>query len=84
MRRVLRELEKLEKAIGVKDLPMRAPLTVVDPESRVPKTYSNLVELSQWQVRCMDALIGQFPREIPFYTPEGRKKEVELKNLAHA
>ena len=84
MRRLLRELDDIKRAIGVKDLPLRAPLTAVDPESRVPRSYPNLVEVAQWQVKCMDALIGQFPRQIPFETPEGKKKEVELKNLAHA
>ena len=84
MRRVLRELDELKKAIGVRDLPMRAALTADDPESRVPKTYSNLVEVAQWQVRCIDALIGQFPRDIPFLKPDGKRTEVKIHNVAHA
>ena len=83
MKKVLKELEKISKAIGVKDLPFNAGLLADDPASNTPKTYKNLVEMHEWMAYNLDSLIGKFPREIPFFDDDGKQKKVEVKDLGH-
>lgn len=80
--RILRELDEIKKAIGVKDLPFTAP--ILNQESGLPKRLNNLVEIGEWIVQSTDSVIGGWPRKIPFIDEKGKKREVEFKHLGHA
>ncbi len=44
----------------------------------------NLVEVAEWQVKCLDSVVGGWPRKVPFVDEKGKTKEVEFKHLGHA
>ncbi|WP_242027821.1 MULTISPECIES: hypothetical protein [unclassified Limnothrix] len=80
--RILREIEKVQKAIGVKDLPFNAPIL---NESAVGLTSMNsLVDIAEWQVKCLNSVLGSWPRKVPFIDEKGKKKDVEFLHLGHA
>lgn len=81
--RILREIEKVQKAVGVTEFPVTVPENLHnDPKGS--EQIKNLAELIVWQTKSIDALAGYWPIEVEYEDEKGKKEKVELKNMAHA